>query len=169
MWIYDFISHCTTTLLFDRSSWSLQFYWATIVHSSSCTHDDANHIYGLARALHNRPMILSFHLYFKTGEAWHLSSSMLSTTDHFYGSQSHRMPSLFKRARLVYPCATLFRKMLSLFLKSRDWLRVSNTLRQQHTCCGICMTCKLIRLSSNWNSTTHAVSCLPFAERQKQS
>jgi hypothetical protein len=80
------------------------------------------------------------------------------------------MPSLFKRARLVYTCATLFQMMLSLFLKSRDWLCCTllshNTLRQQHTCCGIC---KLICLSSNRNSTTHAVSCLPFAERQKQS
>jgi hypothetical protein len=44
-----------------------------------------------------------------------------------------------------------------------------NTLRQQHICCGICMTSKFLCLPSKWNSTTHAVSCLPFAERQKQS
>jgi hypothetical protein len=82
MWIYDLNSHCATTLLFDRSSWSLQFYWATIVHSSSCTHDDANHISewqpnGLARALHNRPLTLKNML----REARHLGGSMLSTTD----------------------------------------------------------------------------------------
>jgi hypothetical protein len=42
----------------------------------------------------------------------------------------------------------------------RDWS--SQHMRQQHTCCGICMTHKLLCLSSNWNSTTHAVSCLPL-------
>jgi hypothetical protein len=69
----------------------------------------------------------------------------------------------FTHVPLLRCCPSFSRAETGCMLLSR------NTLRQQYTCYGICMTHKLICLSSHWNSTTHAVSCLPFAARQKQS
>jgi hypothetical protein len=106
MWIYDLNSHCATTLLCDRSSWSSPFCWTTIVHSSSWW-----------RRSHQSDSLM----------AWHV------------------------------PCT------IALWLWN-IWF--SPSLQSTR---GICMTHKLLYLSSNWNSTTHAVSCLPFAERQKHS
>jgi hypothetical protein len=109
----------------------------------------------------------------------------------FYGSQSHRdyTISIQKCCPCCncvlqhFSCATvldfylcpLFLRELGLFTHaplfskrccpSFSRAETGCTLLSRNTLCQY----KLLCLSSNWNSTTHAVSCLPFAERQKHS